>query len=258
MPPDLKKLISARFLFTFAVEMQGILLGWRMYELTHNTFYLGMIGLAEAAPAIGLALYAGYVVDHSRPVRVFRAVLLGSLASGLILWMSQFPAFNLSPDRQVVALFFASMVTGAARAFSQPSMYAIMPRLIDRPQLHLVSARMTTVMQFARISGPAAGGYFLKWFGMAPSAALVCVILVAAFAFVWAIRTRIEPSSTVDASTSKFSEFFSGAAFVFRHPILLPALSLDMISVLFGGVTGLLPVFAQDILNVGADMALAR
>jgi predicted MFS family arabinose efflux permease len=166
--------------------------------------------------------------------------------------MSQASVVGLSTDRQVVTLFLASIVTGAARAFSQPSMYAMMPRLIDRAELPRVSARMTSVMQSARISGPAAGGYLLHFFGMAASAGLVCLFLIAAFAFAWAIRTQIEPSNA-PASESKMREFFSGAAFVFRHPILLPALSLDMISVLFGGVTGLLPVFAQDILNVGAD-----
>jgi hypothetical protein len=85
MPADFKKLMTARFFFTFAVQMQVIVLGWRMYELTKDALYLGFIGLAEAVPALSLALFAGYLVDRSRPLVVYRRLVFVSLTSGLIL-----------------------------------------------------------------------------------------------------------------------------------------------------------------------------
>ncbi len=66
---DFKKLLYARFLFTFAVQMQAVILGWRIYEILQDPLALGLIGLAEAIPAIGLSLYAGYIVDKSRPLK---------------------------------------------------------------------------------------------------------------------------------------------------------------------------------------------
>src|SRR5215470_14069868 len=92
MPHDFKKLIAARFLFTLAVQIQAILLGWRMYILTKNPLFLGLIGLVEAIPALGLALYAGFLVDRSRPLVVLQRVVEISLLSGFVLFASQLPS----------------------------------------------------------------------------------------------------------------------------------------------------------------------
>ena len=132
MPTDFKKLMFARFFFTFAVQMQAIVLGWRMYELTHDALYLGFIGLAEAIPALSLALFAGYIVDRSRPLVVYRRVIFVSLTSGLLMLLTQLKFFNVPGDWQVNLLFVSSFLTGCARAFSQPCMYSLVPKLIPR------------------------------------------------------------------------------------------------------------------------------
>ena len=93
MPQDFKKLMFARFFFTFAVQMQAIVLSWRMYELTKDALYLGLIGLVEALPALGLALWAGYIVDRSRPLVIYRRLTFVSLSSGLIMLLSQLSSF---------------------------------------------------------------------------------------------------------------------------------------------------------------------
>ena len=94
MPADFRKLLYARFLFTFAVQMQAVILGWRIYDLLKDPLYLGFIGLAEAVPAIGLALYAGYLVDRSRPLIVYRRVMYVSLLSGLVVLAEHIFALN--------------------------------------------------------------------------------------------------------------------------------------------------------------------
>src|SRR4051794_19808411 len=88
MSSDFKKLMFARLLFRFAVEMQAMLLGWRMNELTHSPLFLGLVGLAEALPALGLAMRAGYFVDRSRPLLVSRCVAVASLLSGVVMFIS--------------------------------------------------------------------------------------------------------------------------------------------------------------------------
>src|SRR3989338_9185431 len=111
MPTDFKKLMIARFFFTFAVQMQAIVLGWRMYELTKDALYLGLIGLTEAVPALSLALFAGYIVDRSRPLIVYRRLVLVSLTSGLMMLFSQLPYFGISESTQVPLLFVSSFLT---------------------------------------------------------------------------------------------------------------------------------------------------
>lgn len=248
---DFKKLLSARFLFTFAVSMQAVILGWRMYTLTGDALKLGLIGLTEAVPAIGLALFAGYHVDRSRPLSVYRGVIAGSLLSGLVMLVSQLPMLGWSTDAQVAGLFLSSFLTGTARGFSQPATYALIPKLVSRADLPRASAWTASTMQVARISGPALGGIIFGVWGITVSSIVICAALVIAIARLFQIH--VSPTAPLPPAVKKSmrDELLAGVSFVFRHPILLPALSLDMISVLFGGVTALLPIFASDILHVG-------
>ena len=251
---DFKRLMSARFLFTLGVQMQAVIIGWQVYRLTHDPLALGLIGLAEAVPALSLALYAGYIVDRSRPLQIYRWVLRGSLLSGLVLLGSQWMG-ETDVRRQIIALFISSVITGTARGFSQPAMFATVPRLIPREKLHQASAWMSSVMQVARISGPALGGLVFGYLGIITAASVICVSLLLAIACVSLIQADPLPTlahAKADAKTLRIrEELFSGVLFVFKHPVLLPALSLDMISVLFGGVTALLPIFAAEILFIG-------
>jgi MFS family permease len=252
---DFKKLMSARFLFTFGVQMQAVIIGWRMYDLTHDPLHLGLIGLAEAIPALSLALYAGYVVDRSRPLRVYKWVLRGSLLSALVLLTSSLGMGQLSLSAQVGALFVSSLITGFARGFSQPALFAAVPRIVPRSELPKASAWMTSALQIARISGPGLGGLIYGWFGVGATAGVISVILVAAIVSMGLIQADPEAPQVVApqevAKKNMKQELFSGVSFVFRHPILLPALSLDMISVFFGDMVALLPIFAAEILFVG-------
>ncbi len=250
MPTDFKKLMIARFFFTFAVQMQAIVLGWRMYELTKDALYLGLIGLTEAVPALSLALFAGYIVDRSRPLIVYRRLVLVSLASGLMMLFSQLPYFGIPESTQVPLLFVSSFLTGCARAFSQPSMYSIVPKLIPRFLLPRSSAWMSSAMQTARMSGPAAGGILFGMIGVSGTAFIVCLFLFITSLFLWLMEFN-PPANTPEVGRSIKEDLLSGAKFVFKHPILFPALTLDMVSVLFGGVTALLPIYAAEILFIG-------
>jgi MFS family permease len=248
---DFKKLISARFLFTLAVQMQGVVIGWRVYELTNDPLALGLVGLAEAVPALSLALYAGYIVDRSKPLGIYRWVLEISLVSALILLASALFKNHVETNWQIAALYVASIFSGAARAFSQPSMYAIMPHMTKREGLTKALAWMSTAMQVGRVAGPALGGVIFGFMGTEVSYGLICVLLVGALISTYSIQMRIQAPAANGQKRAMLDELKIGVQYVFSHPILLPALSLDMISVLFGGVTALLPIFAKEILQVG-------
>lgn len=251
LPSDFKKLITARFFFTFAVQMQAVVLGWRIYDLLKDPLALGLIGLAEAIPAIGLALYAGYLVDRLRPLKVYRRVILVSFISGLVVLFEHIFSSQLSTYQQAGLLYFAAFLTGVARSFSQPAIFATVPRLVNRSQLMQATATSTSAMQIARIAGPAFGGFIFGFFGAIASSSLVCLMLISASISMLLIKTDIAPPESRPHHTNIKDELLSGAKFVFKHPILFPALSLDMVSVLFGGVTALLPIFANEILLIG-------
>jgi MFS family permease len=250
VPPDFKKIVLARFFYSFAVEMMAVIVGWRMYALTHDPLHLGLIGLAEAFPALTIALYAGYIVDRSRPLLVYLNVVFGSLISIAIVLLSQLPTMGIHPTWQVLALYAASFMGGAARGFSQPSYYAAVPRMLSRTSLAKASAWSSTSMQIARIAGPGIGGFLFGWVGVSGSAGLAILLLLAAFFAVVAVKNK-PPAPASPKNTDIREELFSGARFVWKHSILFPALTLDMVSVLFGGVTALLPIFAADILHIG-------
>ena len=251
LPHDFKKLISARFFFTFAVQMQAVVLGWRIYDLLKDPLSLGLIGLTEAIPAIGLTLYAGYLVDRLRPLKVYRKVIMVSFVSGLVVLFEHVFAANLSIYQQAGMLYSAAFLTGIARAFSQPAIFATVPRLVDRSQLMQATATSTSAMQIARIAGPAAGGFIFGFFGAIVTSSLVCLLLIIASIAMLLIKKDIAPPESRPHHINIKDELLSGVRFVFRHPILFPALSLDMVSVLFGGVTALLPIFANEVLMVG-------
>jgi MFS family permease len=251
MLADFKKLLVARFLFTFAVQMQAVIVGWQVYELTHDPLALGLIGLAEAIPAISLALIAGYIVDRSRPLTIYKRVMVGSFVSGLVLLSSQLLGARLGLRDQVLALYLASVITGIARGFSQPSIYATVPRIVPREKLSQATAWMSMSMQIARITGPALGGLIFGYLGMSICAGVICGVIFLAYASLSLIVAAPPAPARPPIKKPIRKEFWSGVAFVFSHPILLPALSLDMISVLFGGVTAVLPIYAREILMIG-------
>ncbi|MEN0057382.1 MAG: MFS transporter, partial [Bdellovibrio sp.] len=251
MPADFKKLLYARFFFTFAVQMQAVVLGWRIYNLLRDPLYLGFIGLAEAVPAIGLALYAGYIVDRSRPLLIYRRVIFISLLSGLVVLAEHFLEDHIHLSYQVALLYSASFLTGTARSFSQPAIFASVPRLVPKQQLMAATALQTSAMQVARIAGPAFGGLVFGFWGPVAASSIICILLLGGVIAMLAIRTELSAPASTGQHQSIQEELLSGGRFVFRHPLLLPALSLDMISVLFGGVTALLPIFAEEILFVG-------
>lgn len=253
LPFDYKKLLTARFLFIFAVQMQAVILGWRIYDLLRDPLALGLIGLAEAVPAIGLSLYAGYLVDRMRPLLAYRRLIYVSLLSGLIVLAEHLLENDLSVPTQAALLYGASFLTGMARAFSQPAMFAAVPRMVERKQLMQATALNSSTMQIARVVGPAVGGVAFGFVGPVFSSSAVCVLLVLAILCMILIRKDIPAPTDLYKHASIKEELLSGIHFVVKHPMLFPAMTLDMVSVFFGGVTALLPIFANEILHVGAE-----
>ena len=260
MPLDFYKLISVRFCFTLAVQMQAVLLGWQMYLLTGSALFLGLVGLAEAVPAIGFALYAGYYVDNRKPIPVLHKLLIVSLFAALLMFLVQRSSFAIPMNLRIAGLFISSFLTGAVRAFAHPTIYTLVPSMVPREYLAKSAAIASSTLQVARISGPALGGLLFGFLGVSNSAAILCGLLV--LALLISLTISIAPlaaNQRGESSASVIENLLLGAKFVWRHPILFPAMSLDMISVFLGGVTALLPIYVKEILKVEAvELGLLR
>jgi MFS family permease len=202
-----------------------------------------MIGLAAFAPVFLLTLVAGETADRHDRKKVLLLCFAGEMASAALLAVASWRGFASVPLLLVIAVGF-----GAARAFFAPSNTALGPMLVPRILLPRAIAWNSLAWQTAAIAGPAAGGLLVA---LSPTHAYVTtfVLYVAASAAVAAIRQTTRPEAQPGSRWTLVKE---GLSYVWRQKIVFGAISLDLFAVLLGGATALLPVFARDVLHVGA------
>lgn len=236
-----------------ALHAQAVIVGWQVYSITHDPFMLGLTGLAEAVPAIMCAFFSGYIVDISRPHRVFvwciAAMALNCfglllIAGGIIV----VPISILLPY-----IFTGIFISGIARSFVSPSAFTLLPRIVPRNEIAAATAWLNSGFQFAMISGPVLAGVIYGGYGV-QAAWLIPVILMSL-----AVLTLL--GMTYPTRQHKGGEMREPAAqsikagwkFIIKNKVLLSVMTLDMFAVLFGGAVALLPAFADKILYVGSE-----
>ena len=222
--------------------MLGVAVGWQLYDLTGSALDLGLVGLVQFVPMVLLTLVVGQVADRSDRrfivvgCEVVKAAAAGALALGTIGgWQSRTSIFAL------VALL------GAAQAFENPAMTALVPEVVDRPRIAPAMAWVISAGQTAQIVGPALGGFL---YAAAPGAAYFTAGAMALLAGSLAATVRVERTVRLREPVT-LESVFSGAVFIQSRRVLLGTMSLDLFAVLLGGATALLPVYARDILDVG-------
>jgi MFS family permease len=233
---------------TIATQIQAVVVSWQIYELTRDPLSLGLIGLAEAVPFIGFALFAGHVADRARRLRVSLIALVVLLCCSLTLFGFTLHPGIIGPGRiwPIYAVIFCS---GIARSFLQPARSALGAEVVPRELYPNAVTWRSSTWQFAEVVGPAIGG-LVYGFGSARAAYGVDAGLMAAGLFSLA-RMRVVPKHSMAAAESFLDSLATGVRFVRGQPLVLGALTLDLFSVLFGGAVALLPVFAAEILHVG-------
>jgi MFS family permease len=234
----------ARLAAGFAMQIQVVAVGWQMYDLTGDPLDLGLVGLVQFAPSLALLFVTGSIIDRfdRRLViivfRMLEAMASASLAFGAL-------SGNLTPGW----IFAAVFVIGCARAFEQPAGQALLPRLVPPELLSRAIATSSSTMQLAMITGPALGG-LLYLAGSGTVYACSCVLfLVGSVLMLW-VR---EPRARAALPPFTLTYLFAGLRFIRGNPVLLGAVSLDMVAVLLGGATALLPIYARDILHTGPE-----
>ena len=238
-----------RNLMTMASLMQSVIVGWQVYELTHNVLWLGFIGLVEVVPQITVSFFAGHYIDlWNRRKIVFYTTLLLILGSILLLIYSSNAAY-FSEKFGAYPIFITIFLTGLARGILSPAQVALMGQLVPRNLYANAATWNSANWQVAAVMGPAIGGLVYGFRGIIPAYSLVFGLYTMSLFMMMFIKCG--KHEVTDTDEGMFTRIRSGIHFVFRTPELLGAFTLDMFAVLFGGAVAMLPVFASDILFVG-------
>jgi MFS family permease len=246
---DFRMFILARFLLTFGIQMQSVIVGWQVYKITHDPFSLGLIGLAEAIPFLSVALFAGHVADSMNRRRIILVTVIAYLFGAIALLLLSLQLKNTVWSSGVFAIYAVIFATGFARGFFYPAQSAFMAQIVPRELYPNSSTWNSTIWHIAAVSGPAFGGLIYGFAGIVVAYATVIGFVILSFIFFIQMRNR--PLPLREIKEGLLESLSAGIKFVFGNQILLGALTLDMFAVLFGGAVAMLPVFAAEVLNAG-------
>ncbi|GIL15099.1 MAG: MFS transporter [Chloroflexota bacterium] len=230
---------------TLANRALAVAIGYQIYELTRDPLALGILGLVEAIPAVGLSLFGGHFADRhdrraivliTRAVSVFAALALAALSLNM-------------RSMGVAALYAVVFVAGIARGFADPAISAFEAQVVPR-ELYVNAATWSgSVGQATAILGPTLGGFVYAFFGVTNAYLMIALFLALAWICMALIASK--PMPPAEAGESLWQSIKVGVNYVFHHQILVGSMALDLFAVLFGGAIALLPIFASDILQVG-------
>jgi MFS family permease len=241
--PEYRAFLGGMVAVFVATQIQSAVLGWQVYALTGDPLSLGLVGLAEAVPFLALTLVGGWAADHRDRKRLSLAGLsaIGASAAALL-------AVSLGAPRSALPLYAAQALAGVGRAFFRPATSALGADVVPREHYHNAASWRSSFFHAAMVLGPAAGGALIALGGPRLAYAVAVGLLAGGLAAISRVRRRpVEPGPSEGIAAS----LGDGVRFVFGHPLILGALSLDLFAVLFGGAAALLPVFARDLLGVG-------
>ncbi len=243
--------LALRFVLVFAWSMQFIVVEWQVYSLTKDPLSLGIIGLMEIIPALGMALFAGHIVDQKEKRNLFLKIIsLFSLIS-LGLFFISGDSITWSTNTILYSIYAFVFFGGLLRSFFGPTIFSLIALIVPKKVYPNAATWSSSTWQMASILGPAVGGFTINWIGIHWSLCIVFVLVMVALV----LGTMISKKPVLNPKIGEpvLESLKEGIRFVFNTKAILGALSLDMIAVLFGGAVALLPVFAQDILKVGSE-----
>jgi MFS family permease len=250
--PEFKYFIIARFCIIIALQIQRVAVGYQIYDITGDVFALGLMGLAEAIPSIGVSLVAGHITDMFPRKRIVMYALFVLTFCSILLWGISINMTQTLQDYGVTAIYGVIFLSGIARGFLGPAIFAFMPQLLPHKDLfqNAVSWNSTT-WQTASVVGPAVGGLVYGLTSVQTTYALDFGLMI--FALMVTLLIKPKPLPIHSEKYTLWESLTLGIKFIFGNSIILSAISLDLFAVLFGGTVALLPAFAKDILKCGPE-----
>ncbi|MBI1882865.1 MAG: MFS transporter [Chlamydiae bacterium] len=243
---DVRLFIGSTAFFTLASRALLVVIGFQIYRLTHNPRALGWLGLVEAIPAISLVFFGGYVADYFNR----RKILLITRAVSCLCAI--FLAFLSWKDHQtcLIGLYLVIFIAGVARGFADPANTAFESQVVPKNLTVNAASWISSTWVSCSVLGPAAIGFIFDAWGAKGSYLIIALGFVLSWICMFMIPLKIQAIPQQRESVLKGIRV--GWHFVLKHPSLLAAMALDLFAVLFGGAIALLPIYADDILHVGA------
>ncbi|WP_420552026.1 MFS transporter [Tenacibaculum aiptasiae] len=245
--------LLVRFLLVFAWSMQFVIIEWEIYAITNSKLSLGIIGACEFVPAFCMALFAGHIVDQKEKRNLLAlCIALFSLISFGLYFLTT-PEFieNWSSNTVLYSIYALVFFGGFLRSFFGPTIFSLIALIVPKKLYPNAATWSSSTWQVATVLGPAFAGFTIAFYGVPFSLNIVFLLVVISLLFVFFIKKK--PIMNHKKGEPIKKSLKEGISFVFKTKVILGAITLDMISVLFGGAIALLPVFAKDILGVGAS-----
>jgi MFS family permease len=248
---DYRRFIAAKFLLTLAIQMQSVIVGWQIYQLTHDALSLGMIGLSEAIPFLGITLFAGHAADVFSRKKIIIIANVVYFICAVVLFLIATELHPALINFGVFPIYLVIFITGLTRGFMSPAQQAFAAQLIPRELFGNASTWNSMSWQVAEITGPAIGGLIYGFSGAGTAYGLVAVLSVVGLFIFSSVSSKVLPERVKEENI--WQSLSTGLNFVFKNQIVLGAISLDMFAVFFGGAVAMLPIFADQVLHVGAE-----
>ena len=244
---EIRYFIGSLAFFTLANRALAVIIGLQIYTLTKSALALGILGLVEAIPAISLSLFGGYAADRWNRRTILLITRAVSVVCALLLSLI---SFQIEPEHRVTALYAVIFLAGIARGFADPAGTSFEAQIVPRHLTVNASSWISSAWLSCSVIGPALVGFAYEFFGEVKT----YLIIALGFALSWICTAIIapKPKPLLPHGESLFKSISLGLRFVFNEQALLGSMTLDLFAVLFGGAVALLPIFATDILQVGA------
>ena len=248
---EFRYFLFTNFFVTVGLLIQEVIIGYELYRLTHDPLAIGMIGLAEAIPFILLSLFGGHYSDKLSKKNIMLWSLAFTMLASIVLY---FLSFSLLTEAHAGELKFVIwgviFFIGICKAFFFPASTSIKAYLVPREVYANSAAWSSSSWQTGIIIGPGVSGFLYSLFGFSGTLLFVIAIIFLSIISVALIKNRPPDPSEEGTMLEKIKE---GFRYTYKTKIIFYSISLDMFSVMFGGVVAILPVFAEDILHVGAE-----
>jgi MFS family permease len=243
--PEFRALIGARSTNAFATSALATVVAFQTYEITRDPLALGWLGLVEAIPALSLVLLGGHLADRrDRRTIVVATSAIVTLTAAVLAALSAAGALSLLG---ILAVIFA---TGVASGFERPALTALEAQVVPREEAARGVSTLSSVSQGGAILGPAMGGIAIALIGIPMTYAGIAILLAVSTGCLATISRKPIPAPI--EGEPMLQALLGGVRYVARTPALVGSMALDLFAVFFGGAIALLPIFATDILHVGA------
>ena len=250
---EFRTYIIARFFFIMVLTMQATLISWKVFEITHDPFSIGLIGLVEFVPAVIMAIYSGYIIDKSDKKKLLHlSITANLLLTILFTYITSQQASTIFTQKAIlITIYIIAFCTGIARAFSGPTSFALVSMLVPKEKIPNAISWHSSSWQIAGVGGPAIGGLLYGSKGITFTFTLMIVMMSIAVLILFFISPK--PSAVQFKGEPMLKSIREGFKFVWNTKEILGVITLDLFAVFFGGATALLPYFSDVILKTGAE-----